>query len=153
MRFAENPHFIDDVSQAIVLRTKNISAAAIERRARDIKRKLAEATEQLPTDRPGVIHIGIEALGSDAVERRRYNKITESINNFNTYTKPISFIYWHYFAPEAPPDELWAIDETFMWRGIRDDQMPLLENSLILPPESVGREGAHWDGQVTPTYR
>lgn len=146
LRFAENPHFIDEVGQAVVLRARSLSEGAVEKKARDIRRKLAEANEQLPPDKRGVIHIGIEALGGDIIEKRRYEKIMKTISKFNAGKKPLSFIYWHYFAPEATPEETWAIDETFQWRGIRGDKRPLSLTSLILPPEAQGRQGMHWDG-------
>lgn len=153
VKYAENPHFIDEVAQAVVLRTRSLSEGAVEKKARDIKRKLAEANRQLPEDRPGVIHVGIEALGDDVIERRRYEKIMETISDFDPAGKPLSFIYWHYFAPEASPEETWAIDETMQWRGIRGDRRPLSLTSLLLPPEAMGREGMHWDGIPNETFR
>lgn len=153
VQFAENPHYIGEVDQAIVARWQSLSDSAVEKKARDIKRKLAAANEQLPEDVRGVIHVGIEALGEDVIERRRYEKIMETINSFDPKGKPLSYIYWHYFAPEASPEETWALDETFQWRGIRPDQKPLSSTSLILPPESKGRNGMHWDGISTETYR
>lgn len=146
VKFAVNPHFIDEIDQAVVLRTRSLSEGAIEKKARDFKRKLAEANRQLPLDRLGVIHVGLEALGDDVIERRRYEKIMSTINNFDPKGKKLSFIYWHYFAPEASPEETWAFDETFQWRGIRGEKLPLSQTSLILPPESKGRAGMHWDG-------
>ncbi|ARC37691.1 transposase [Paracoccus yeei] len=153
VKHAENPHFIDRVYQAAVLRTRSMSEGAIEKKARDFKRKLAEANQQLPDDRPGVIHIGLEALGDDRIELRRYEKIMNTINEFDPKGKPLSFIYWHYFAPEASPEETWAVDETFQWRGIRRDKRPLSQTSLVLPPQAEGRDGMHWDGTANNTFR
>ncbi|MEM7547709.1 MAG: transposase [Pseudomonadota bacterium] len=153
VKYAENPHFIDEVDQAIVLRTRSLSDGAVEKKARDIKRKLVEANKQLPEDRPGVIHIGLEALGDDIIEERRYEKIMQNINDFDPQGKPLSFIYWHYFAPEASPEETWAMDETFQWRGIRPERRPLSETSLVLPPQAEGREGMHWDGIPNVPFR
>ena len=150
VKFAENPHYIDEIGQAIVARWSSHSSQAIEKKARDIKRKLFAANKQLPDDKPGVIHIGIEALGADEIEARRYEKIMETINDFDPMGKPLSYVYWHYFAPEASPEETWAIDETFQWRGIGSLTRPLKVTSLILPSDSVGRVGMHWDG--TPNF-
>lgn len=152
VKFAGDPHFVDQVDQAVVLRTRSLSEGAVEKKARDIKRKLAEANRQIPSNKLGVIHVGIEALGEDIIEKRRYEKIMETIGSFDPGGKPLSFIYWHYFAPEAPPEETWAIDETFQWRGIREDKKPLSMTSLILPPEAEGRDGMHWDGIPNETF-
>ncbi len=153
VKHAENPHFIDEVDQAIVLRIRSLSEGAIEKKARDFKRKLVEANRQLPVDRPGVIHIGLEALGDDRIEHRRYEKIMKTINDFDPKGKPLSFIYWHYFAPEASPEETWAFDETFQWRGIREEKRPLSLTSLVLPHQAEGRDGMHWDGVSNETFR
>ena len=153
VKHAENPHFIDKVEQAIVLRTRSLSDGAIEKKARDFKRKLVEANSQLPNDRPGVIHIGLEALGDDSIEHRRYEKIMAMINDFDPKGKPLSFIYWHYFAPEASPDETWAFDETFQWRGIGTETLPLSLTSLVLPPQAEVRDGMHWDGIRNKSFR
>tara|TARA_E500000318_G_scaffold97148_1_gene97872 strand:+ start:446 stop:1831 length:1386 start_codon:yes stop_codon:yes gene_type:complete len=153
VKFAKNPHFIDEIDQAIVLRSKSLSEGAVEKKARDIKRKLVQANKQLPDDREGVIHIGIEALGEDAIEARRYQKIMDTITNFDPKGKPLSFVYWHYFSPETSPDEVWAIDETLQWRGLRGDNRPLSLSSLIIPDEAKIREGMHWDGIPNETYK
>ncbi|WP_144436083.1 transposase [Roseibium album] len=153
VKHAQNPHFIDKVDQAVVLRTRSLSEGAIEKKARDFKRKLFDANKQLPDDRPGIIHIGLEALGDDLIEYRRHEKIMKTINDFDPKGKPLSFIYWHYFAPEASPEETWAFDETFQWRGIRGDKRPLTLTSLILPPQAEGRDGVHWDGLPNKTFR
>jgi hypothetical protein len=74
VKHAINPHYIDEINLAVAARWKSLSEVSIEKRARDILGKLAEANDQLPSDTPGVIHIGFEALGDDVVEQRRYEK-------------------------------------------------------------------------------
>lgn len=153
VKFARNPHFVDEVDQAVVLRTRSLSELSIEKKARDIRKKLSEANDQLPGDRPGVIHLGIEALNEDAIERRRYEKIMDTISTFDPRGKPLSYIYWHYFAPEATPEEVWAIDETFLWRGMSGIRRPLSLMSLVRPSGIQGRGGMHWDGTHSDTSR
>lgn len=75
VKHAANPHFIDRVDQAIILRTRSLSECAVEMEAHDIKRKLVEANQQLPEDRSGVIHVGLEPLGDDPIEKRRYERL------------------------------------------------------------------------------
>ena len=144
VKHAINPHYIDDISFAVAARWKSLSEVSIEKRARDILGKLAEANDQLPADIPGVVHIGFEALGDDIVEQRRYEKIISTSKTFDREKSGLEYIYCHYFSPEASPEETWAIDETIQWAGIRDTGRPLIKGALIIPDSNVGRSGVHW---------
>lgn len=144
LKFARNPHFISDLDLAVVARWSSLSAIAIEKKARDIVKKLAEANEQLPNDIPGVVHIGFEAVEADAVERRRYEKIIETGAEFNRLNSQLEFIYCHYFAPESSPTEVWAIDETVQWLGTAVHGHPL-SSGKVFPSNDAERNGVHWN--------
>ncbi len=144
VKHAANPHYIDDIDLAVAARWKSLSEISIEKRARDILGRLAEANDQLPTDIPGVTHIGFEALGDDVIEQRRFEKILSTARNFDRGKTALEYIYCHYFAPEASPEETWAIDETIQWIGIRETGRPLLKGSLVIPQDNEGRTGVHW---------
>jgi hypothetical protein len=146
VKFAPNPHFIDDVDLAIAARWTSLSEAAIERKARDVLSKVAEANRQLPDNVPGVVHIGFETLGGDEIERRRYEKIKSNVSNFNSESKPLEAVFCHYFSPEAPPNETWAFDETCHYHAKRQP-VPLSRLSLVLPDDLPFRAGFHWDGR------
>ena len=149
VKHAANPHYIDDVDLAVAARWKSFAEISIEKRARDILGRSAEANDQLPTDIPGVTHIGFEALGDDVIEQRRFERILATARNFDRGKTALEYIYCHYFAPEVSPEETWAIDETVQWIGIRETGRPLLKGSLVIPPDSNGRTGVHW---VPPEY-
>jgi hypothetical protein len=144
VKYATNPHYIDEIDLAVAARWKSLSDVSIDKRARDILGKLAEANEQLPTDRPGVLHIGFEALGDDLVEQRRYEKIISTAKKFDRGDRALEYIYCNYFAPEASPEETWGFDETVQWIGIRPTGRPLSVGNLVIPDEEVGRHGVHW---------
>lgn len=144
VKYADNPHYIDEIDGAIVIRWASLSDDALDKKARSIIRKLAEATDQLPDDVPGVVHIGFEALHIDEVERRRYRKIAASVNQFDPRPKPLQYVYCHYLSPEASPEESWAIDETTHTMGIRSDGGPFRHQTLMLPEGAKTRFGVHW---------
>jgi hypothetical protein len=143
---ASNPRYIDDCDLAILLRWETTSAAAIDSKARDITKKWAEATDQLPDDAPGIVHIGFEAVEGDHVERVRYQKILTTARQFDPGRKPLEYVYCHYFVPELPPDQAWAYDETTQTCPIRPSTAPPLGDVFLvlglLPGE--GRPGPHW---------
>lgn len=145
IQFASNPHFIDDLDLAVVARWSSNSEYAIDKKARDILKRLSDANDQLPDDVAGVIHIGFEALGSGEIERRRYNKILDTARGFDRGQSKLEYIYCHYFAPDPSPPTIWAIDETVQWIGISPKGRPL-EHGKLLPSDDHGREGVHWEG-------
>jgi hypothetical protein len=143
------PHYIEELDLAVIARWSSLSEAAIDKKARDIQAKLVEANRQLPSDIPGVIHIGFEALSGDIVEQRRYDKIVARANEFDPAGSRLEFIYCHYFAPETTPEEVWAIDETLHWisNHRRQKSRPLRDILLLFPEnERPTRKGVHWDG-------
>ncbi|MCW5679683.1 MAG: transposase [Xanthobacteraceae bacterium] len=145
VKYASNPHYIDDIGLAVVARWECTSERSIEKRARDILNKLAEANEQLPHDVAGVVHIGFEALGTDVVEQRRYEKILSTVQQFDREKSALEYVYCHYFAPEASPEDTWAIDETVQWIGISPTKRPLDKGHVLLPEHAISsRSGVHW---------
>jgi len=149
LQFGPSPHFVDEIDLAVVARWSTSSEIAIDKRARDIHAKLVEANMQLPTDIPGIIHVGFESISGDEVEQRRFEKIIQRAREFERGGSMLEFIHCHYFAPETSPDVTWAMDETSQWIGIRDDDVPLRGVPLLLPDREPLRTGVHWDG-MTP---
>jgi hypothetical protein len=147
IRYASNPHFIDELDLAVVARWSSRSEEAVNKKARDILKRLSDAVDQLPTNVAGVTHIGFEALGEDEIEKRRYEKILETARTFDREKSKLEFVYYHYFAPDPSPEETWAIDETVQWFGVSPKGRPL-ENGKVLPSDDGGRPGVHWDKQV-----
>lgn len=144
-KFGGNPRYITDLDLAVVLRYEVTAEAAIDAKARDIFRKLREANQQLPSDRPSVVHIGFEAVEGDRIEKARYEKILATTERFDPEGKPLEWVYCHYFVPESPPDESWAFDETTQWAAIRPQHpKPLDKPFLIMPDSADGRTGPHW---------
>lgn len=71
----DNPLYVSACDQAIVLDWESHSPAAIDGKARDVLKRLADGARQLPDDRPGVVHIGLEAVDGAEVEALRYEKV------------------------------------------------------------------------------
>jgi hypothetical protein len=139
------PGHMTECDLAILLRWQCLASASVEAKARDVLRLLSSANDQLPTDRPGIVHIGFEAVEGDAVERIRFDKIMASTSAFDPRGKPLRYVFCHYLVPESPPDQAWAFDETVQWRridGARGEapHIPF----LVLPPSEGTREGPHW---------
>jgi len=146
LKFGPTVRLVDDVDLAVVARYESLSEAAIDKKARDIITNLAAANDQLPIDKPGIVHIGFECLSGDDVEQRRYEKIINRVKNFDRKNSGLEFVYCHYLAPEASPTETWAFDETVAWHSIRPTAKPLSDHISLIAPENTGnlRSGVHW---------
>lgn len=142
---ADNPRYVGWCDMAVVMEWESLSEAAVDGKARNIRKKLAEANDQLPEGRPGIVHIGFEAVEGDRVERLRYEKILATARSFDPEGKQLEHFYCHYFVPESPPDQCWAFDETTQWCAIRKvHSRPLKDIFLVLPAAADSRTGPHW---------
>lgn len=142
---ADNPRYIDDCDFAALFEWTPMAEASVSGRARDVLRKLVDGNGQLPRDRPGIIHVGFEAVDGDHVEQLRYHRIQESLKTFDPKGVPLEFAYVHFLSPESPPDQAWAFDETRIVSPIRPTgPPPLPDGFLIMAPNSTTREGPHW---------
>lgn len=121
--------------------------ASINSKARSIVKRLSEANGQLSGNRPGIVHLGIEALEGDQVERLRFNRTLVMLHEFDPRSKPLKWVIIHYLKGEAPPDGLWAIDETHYWQrmGEGEEPRPLSNLFVVLPPSADSRPGVHWE--------
>lgn len=150
-RMAENPLYVAECDQAIVLKWESHSPAAIDAKARDVLKRLADGVRQLPAEQPGVIHIGLEAVDGDDVERLRYDKVVRTITSFDSQGKELAYVYVHWFAPESSPTRSEAFDETCHWAGRRPGHCrPLRDEMLVLASDVAIRDGVHWDGMTPP---
>lgn len=145
IRYASNPHYVKEIDLAVLNKWDSRAEAAIERKARDITKRLSDANSQLPADIPGVIHIGFDCLGKDEIEVRRYNKIINSTRDFDRGASQLEVIYCHYFSPDPTPEDVWAIDETIQWRAISQER-PLKPGRVLLS-DGPGRKGVYWDSE------
>jgi hypothetical protein len=64
-----SPRYVSSCDIAVLLQWESSAEEAINNRARDILKKLSEATSQLPDATPGIVHIGFEAVDGERVEK------------------------------------------------------------------------------------
>ena len=99
----------------------------------------------LPDGRPGIVHIGFEAVDGLDVETVRHQKVMASVAQFDPHEKALEYVYVHWFAPESPPNTAMAFDETCHWQAVRPTgPRPLDSGLLMLPPDVESRDGVHW---------
>ena len=142
-----NNRFLDELEFAAGAYWHCTAERAIQRKARDIRRRLADAVNQLPYGKKCAVHVALETLDGADVEEERFLKIFQSVMNFDTKDKDLRWVYCHLFQSYAPPDVLWVIDETIHYFGGISDygEEPLSHRHAIMPADADLQEGAHWE--------
>lgn len=118
---------------------------SIDKKARDIRKRLGEAVKQLPENQNSVIHVGLETLDGVLVEAERYRRIFNTAQNFDNSGKDLRWIYCHLFQSYAPPDQEWVFDETVHYFPHKDtgNEQPLTHH-LVMTSIGDSYDGIHW---------
>lgn len=143
---ADNPLFIKSCVRGTVCNWSSVSSAAVESKARDVLKRVSEGCAQIPNGRRGVVHIGLEAVDGDDVEKVRHSKVKSSLRSFDPAGKDLDYVYIHWFAPESPPDRAFDFEETRHYEAIRSKGGPPIEGFLVIPRTARldTRPGGHW---------
>ena len=141
--------FIESMGWACGMTRVFDAEESIERKARDVKTRLSQAVEQLPTGAASVVHIGVETLEGHDIERRRTEKVMASMPEFVT-DKPLAAVRVHLIQANQTIDKLWELDETV--QKFQPDSLPisldgLIPSLVVIPGHLPMRDGAHWDAQ------
>lgn len=127
-----DPRFIGSIHHGSVVTWQCIAPAAIQKKARFVRAKLAEADRQLKTHGAGIVHLAMDMeLKCKSSDLRRARNI-EAIRAFRSYSDLLA-IYVHYLVPRIPESQLWIVDETVDRFGQVSDGVP----SLMIFPASA----------------
>ena len=121
---------------------------AVRKKARHFKSIVARATEQLPKDRPGVVHVGVESWSGGQADSLRHILNKLEMMDFDAGDTRLRWVYGEYIAPEVTTksDESWAIEETSAsYRVGRHRTSEPLPYHMLLTPEEKTNHGVHWD--------
>lgn len=142
---ADIPGYVDSCDAGCVFDWESRSDVAIDKKARDIFKRLADGCAQLPSGSPGIVHIGFEAVDGLDVEEVRHGKVVRSVSQFDSGDKALEYVYIHWLAPESPPNTMMAFDETCHWQAVCPTRpRPLESGLLMLPADTESRDGVHW---------
>lgn len=148
------PAYAEAVYQASIVSWRSLSDAAVRQKARHFRRTLANAEGQLPSDRPGVIHIGVESQAGADVDFTRHILNTFEARSFALRKSRLRWVYGNYFVPEQTTrmEESWAITETMVPYkiGSHRTRWPL-PGHMLVSPEDEGKQGVHWDPDAEPS--
>lgn len=148
---ASRPSYAEMIYQASVVRWAVVAGASTIRKAKHFRWHLVKAVGQMPGDRPGVIHVGVESWAGDVADYYRHIQNRIEAMEFRPEGSRLRWVYGNYIVPELTTrsDESWALSETMApYRVGRHSVREPLPGHLLLTPEDDARDGVHWDGKA-----
>lgn len=107
----EDPRYVDRMKFGSVVTWQCIAPEAVERKAKYVRSKLAEADKQIAGHGRGIIHIAMDAeLHSEASDLRRQRN-QQTLGTFKMSSQA-AIVYLHYLVPRVSEDHSWLTDET-----------------------------------------
>lgn len=118
-----DPRYIEAIHYGSVVTWQCIAPSAIEKKARYVKTKLAEADNQLTGSGLGIAHLAMDAeLQCQSSDLRRDRNIL-TIKRFLPHSELLA-IYLHYLVPRISEVHSWLLDETVDRFGPGDEPVP-----------------------------
>lgn len=136
--------YIDEIRWACGVTREVDAELSVDRKARDVKSLLADAVKQVPDNEPSVIHIAVETLDGTEVERRRTEKVMQSIPLLLA-KKPIQAVRLHRLNSNQTTDRLFLFDETVEKFNAPGASVESLPPVAVIPARAELRAGAHWE--------
>ena len=141
-----NNLYVYDISNAFGVYWTCDSKDALSAKARDIRKQLHSAIQQFNSEDTAVIHIGMETFDGPEVERKRYEKIQDTLEQIDPNNTNLKWIFCSFFQAYSPPDELWTFDETVNSISRFPDKIPLDKRLMIVPEDAdTASNISHWD--------
>lgn len=117
--------------------------SAVMAKARHVRRRLADAIDQLPAGGKGAVHIGLETVDGAMVEEARFIRNKMNVSTIDPRGKDLRWVYCHLLQFYSPPQGFWVCDETVSHFGSESTQ-PLQSLGALLPNETTVMDGMHW---------
>lgn len=142
----DRPFFATGISHASVASWISGSAEAAGRKARHFRQVVGRAADQLPGDRPGVVHVGYESRRGNAVDRERHRANMEQMKSFDPGASRLRWVYGNYVKPEhvTAQFESAAVSETTAAYRVGSQRTPEPLESHLLYGDGDGDSGNHW---------
>lgn len=143
----ERPFYATTLYHASVVTWISTALQARIHKARHFRQLIANAERQLPTDRPGVVHIGVETVGGRATDALRHLRNQMEARLYEPVNPRFRWVYGNYFAPELTTHrmETWALNESMspykIGRHTTDWPLP---DHLLVSDEDGFRPGLHF---------
>lgn len=141
----ERPLHATWVEQASLVVWRSTAKEAARRKARHFRSVVGRASQQLPGDIPGAVHVGYETMGGNSVDGLRHSHNFQEMQNFDVGKTGLRMVYGNYFMPElvTARNESCAVSETLAWYPVgADTEDHSLPDHMLFSDED-GLPGTH----------
>lgn len=118
-----DPRYLDKVQYASVVTWQCTAAESIEKKARHVKNRLAEAEKQVRSAGIGIIHLAMDAEASCESSDLRRERNKQAIMEFKSESL-VAALYVHYLVPRISEAHSWLVDETVDKFGAGRGEVP-----------------------------
>jgi len=103
--------------------------------------------KQFDSEGTAVIHIGMETFDGPEVEKTRFEKIKETIEEIDPSKTNLRWIFCNFFQAYSPPDQDWVFDETVSIMTSDVTPHAPIEIKLMIVPKNIENSYYlnHWD--------
>ena len=145
-----NNLYIHDIANAFGVHCYCDSPEAITAKARDVKNQIHSALTQFNSTDNSIIHIGMETYDGPEVEKKRNEKMMDTMLKIDTESNKLCWIFFHFFQSYTRSDIDWYFDETVKTASSYIIPIPPIDYTfLILPQDDVPIDNAnHWDKEL-----
>jgi hypothetical protein len=141
-----NNLYVNDISNAYGVYWTCDSKEALSAKARDIKKQVHAAMQQFNFEDTSVIHVGMETFDGPEVERKRFEKIQNTIEVMEPEKANLRWIFCSFFQAYSPPDQIFVFDETTKSISHFSDKIPLDMRLMVIPEDGdTASDISHWD--------
>lgn len=145
-RAEDKPSYADTIYHASLVNWACFSPKARDKKAAHFKKKISDAEAQLPPDRPGAVHIGIDSVGHAGVDQLRHVRNHFISPEFKDAGSRLRWAYGNYFQLEVTTGEgeSCALEETMAPYRIGNSRTTQpLSNHLLVADDDELSVGAH----------
>ncbi|RXF67736.1 hypothetical protein [Arcticibacter tournemirensis] len=120
-----------------------LAASSIEKKAKDVRKVLKKAVDQITGEQEGIIHIGYETVNGPEVELVRHQRTKDTVTGFDYRGTQIEAVYCHAIQPLVKIGEFECAETTLYFE--KHPGQILDKNLLLDSPGSPSRNGTHWE--------
>ncbi len=139
--------YLEEIKNAYGVVCKCDAPDAISAKARDIKGQLHAALKQFQPNQNVIVHIGMETFDGPEVERKRLDKIVNTMEELGVRGNDLEWMFLHFFQSYSTPQEVWVFDETVkaISNSLLETPCPLRSRFLVVGNETNIDNVEHWD--------
>lgn len=121
------------------------SETSIDKRAKDVKKLLSDAVEQVPRDKPSIIHLAAETMEGAEVEHRRTEKLLAGMPDFDFKGAPVALVRFHRIQAHQRATIQFELDETVDTLHATDIDVSGIPRMVVAPRSTPMVPGTHWE--------